>query len=116
MKTSEITLPEFAFLDGHTHQGETLKARTVILHIRSASVIEVFSDEDIVMLADHVPKQTFRYINLFNVAEEHTFAIHYSFADVDDIPDILSTAARWYFDYLRWEDHGIISDSTATQN
>ena len=37
---------EWAFLDWAGPDGDTLEGRTVIIHVRSASVIEIFSDDD----------------------------------------------------------------------
>ncbi|MCD8176727.1 MAG: hypothetical protein LUE98_04605 [Tannerellaceae bacterium] len=46
MKMIDLTLPEWLFLDGNTHEGRTLGNRTVILHVRSATVIEIFDREN----------------------------------------------------------------------
>lgn len=55
MKMIELTLPPFAILSGWGSDNE-LKGRNVILHVRSASVIEVFErgkaflNEDVITL------------------------------------------------------------------
>lgn len=40
-KKIELTLPAFAFLEDSGHDGNTLEGRNVIMHIRSASVVEI---------------------------------------------------------------------------
>lgn len=42
MKQIELNLPEWVFWDAHSHEGNLLGDRTIIEHVRSASVFEVF--------------------------------------------------------------------------
>lgn len=41
-KTVELTLPAILFLDGQCHLGDTIKGRTLLLHVRTASIVEIF--------------------------------------------------------------------------
>lgn len=98
----ELTLPEWAFLDAHSHLGDQLPDRTVILHIRSMTVIEIF-DTDKVVLNEDTLKVSFKNTS---TNEKLIAALHFSMT-VDDkvlITDILKKCASWYCDYCDWED------------
>ena len=62
MNMVNYKLPECVILDGESHQGNTLKGRTVIQHVRSYTVLEVVamdygtlncSKQDVIMMAFH---------------------------------------------------------------
>ena len=107
---TELSLPEFAFVDGSWHETPNpLEGRTVILHTRTASVIEIF-DRDKALINDDVLTFKFGYINKFNVREHMIAALHYSATldieeDYDMIIDkVMRPAAKWYCDYCTWQD------------
>ena len=52
MKGIELTLPEFAFVESSGHDGDKLQGRNVILHSRSASVMEVFETDKVYLHKD----------------------------------------------------------------
>lgn len=115
MKKVDLTLPAFAFLDAHTSDKDGLEGRNVILHIRSASVIEIFDRED-VLLNEDVLTYKFSYTNSLGVKEPMVAALHYC-ATLDENADremikekIIKPAAIWYCDYLIWEDNNIINE------
>lgn len=91
-------------MDTHSHEGNLLGDRTVILHIRSASVIEIFDrDVDSIVLKDDV--LTYKFGSK-RTGERLMAALHYS-ATVDDrdvLKGILRDCAIWYVDYTDWED------------
>lgn len=110
----EQTLPEFAFIEGSWHEkdGDPLQGRIVILHVRSAAVIEIFDREDVV-LNDNVLTYKFSYTNNFGIKEPMVAALHYC-ATLDVKADsafikeeIMKPAAQWYCDYCGWEDKNI---------
>lgn len=111
MRNISLTLPEFAFVEGSGHEkgGDPLYGRNVILHTSSASVMEVFLKEDVVLTED-VISFNFSNTNKFGVKERMTIALHYSatldkIADRDMIiEDVLKLAAIWYCGYCDWED------------
>jgi hypothetical protein len=111
MRNISLTLPEFAFVEGSGHEkgGDPLYGRNVILHTRSASVMEVFLKEEVVLNED-VISFNFSNTNKFGVKERMTIALHYSatldkIADRDMIiEDVLKPAAIWYCGYCDWED------------
>lgn len=95
-----ISLPEFAFLDLLTARYPEHKGRTVVLHVRTATVLEIFSeDNDEFALHPEVPQ--YRFVA---TGERLVIASHYSF-DEEYIHDILERAAAWYIDYCNWEDN-----------
>lgn len=110
MKEQSFTLPEFAFLDGNSHEGDTLEGRTILQHIRTYTIIEVFALEEYKRL--HLDCQTFEfhYTNHFGIDELHVFGVHFTLAELDDMPEIFEKCKEWYCDYLTWEDTNIITD------
>lgn len=114
-----VTLPEFAFVESSGHDGDTLQGRNVILHIRSASVIEIFEEENF------FPKEgaiTLRFTNTnkLGVKEYYIAALHCC-ATLDDkydkqaiLESVITPAARWFCDYCDWEDSNIIQENIGT--
>ena len=109
----EYSLPEWAFLDACSHAGNELKRRTVILHIRSATVIEDFIEGEINLNPDAITHR-FIYMNNFKIIENHIFALHYSATLKSNEPSIkehvFMPAEQWYKEYLKWEDDKIAMD------
>jgi hypothetical protein len=108
MKLTELTLPEWAFLDAHSHEGDQLDGRTVILHVRSSSVIEVFGRGD-ATLNDGVV--TYKFGNK-RTGEKMIAVLHYSTTvdEYQELKDLLKKCAIWYVDYSDWEDHEIMDE------
>lgn len=74
---TEYTLPEWAFLDAHSHLGNLLEARTVINHIRSASIIEIIDrDKDGFIPVENVVMYNFKYIRPDGI-ERLSAILHY---------------------------------------
>lgn len=118
-KIIEVKLPEWAWINGGEHEegGDPLEGRNVILHVRSASVIEFF-EEGYFMPKGEVQSHTFTYDNAFGQTERHIAVLHYSAAcdDAEVIHDILVAASEWYCAYMKWEDNNIIEGEIASQN
>lgn len=108
MNPKELTLPEFAFIEGSEHEeNQLLKGRTVFQHIKSYTVFELFDKEDAFILKDQIQKFEFEHINIFGAIEELVLAVHITLADAEDMPLIFDKAATWYRDYCNWEDRNI---------
>lgn len=107
---TELTLPEFAFVEGSGHDGDQLKGRNVILHVRSASVVEVLPKENYLGGVDGVLRYAFTHLNIYGVAEDMVILLHYSATldkDMDKqliIDEVMKPASKWYSDYCDWED------------
>lgn len=108
---TKLDLPEFAFIDGSDHEtgGNPTAGRTIILHTRTATVLEIFSDDDEFALNPDVEKYRFSMANSFKVGEEFTMVMHYTFAP-DILADIFTAAAEWYVEYCKWEDKNIANE------
>lgn len=109
----EYTLPEWVFLDGKSHQGNTLKNRTVILHTRSATVIEVICHHGIIAHSEFTGVQH-EYIHTYKngIEVKYTFVAHYSaytiLEDSNELPielekevkKILLHCSIWYRSFI----------------
>ena len=109
----QLDLPAFAFVEGSWHEegGDPLKCRTVILHVRSASVIEVLPRESFLGGEPNVLRYNFTYFNERTfVGEDYVMLLHYSTTldkDVDRqmiIDNVMKPASKWFCDYCDWED------------
>lgn len=105
MKPTELTLPEFAFIDGSEHEENILKGRTVFIHIRTSTMLELFDKDDAFILNDTVHQYEFEHINIYGDVERLVIAAHFTFAD--DLHEVFEKAAEWYRDYCNWEDRNI---------
>ena len=112
-KLINLKLPEFAFLEGSWHeQPNLLEKRNVIIHLRSASVMEVFEQEN-VFFNEGTLAYKYRYVNKYGIKEHMVIALHYSATldkDADRqfiIDNVLKPAAKWFCDYTSWEDEQI---------
>ena len=111
-KLTNLTLPPFAFLDW-AHD-DSLDGRNVILHVRSASVIEILGGEQLPILKDDVITYEFNYGIEHNIAVLHYSAI---LEDKDElIEQIMKPCADWYCTYCSWEDGNIINDNLSHIN
>lgn len=109
-KLIQLNLPEFAFVEGSWHDGDQLQGRNVILHVRSASVVEVLPKENYLGGVDGVLRYDFTHLNTYGIAEDMVMLLHYS-ATLDKvtekhliIDEVMRPAAKWYSDYCDWED------------
>lgn len=105
MKIIDLALPAFAFLESDAFDGNLLKNRTIIQHIRSYTVLEAFHDE--VLLNPDVLCYKFSYTNRWGIEECITLAVHFTMSDTDMLPEIFQKTKEWYEGYLDWEDEGI---------
>ena len=106
----DLTLPAFAFVYSG-HDGRELDGRNVVLHVRSASVIEMLPREDLVMtMSDDILTYEFSFVNYLGLEEHHVALLHYcatldARADRDTImEEIIKPAEEWFALYCLWED------------
>ena len=114
-KLVNLTLPAFAFVEGSGHEKNVLEGRNVILHTRSASIVEILEKNDTFFL-EGVLTYNFSYLNSLGIKEKLVAALHYS-ATLDRVADrellineVLKPAAKWFCDYCTWEDNNIMRD------
>lgn len=111
-RLTNLTLPPFAFVEGSGHEpeGDILSGRNVVMHIRSASVIEFLPQEQVLFLNDTTLSYKFTYRNAYGIDEPMVALLHYCAtldAELDApaiIEQVLIPASEWYMDYCRWED------------
>lgn len=107
-----LNLPAFAFLDAA--QDESLNGRNVILHVRSASVVEILSEDQPYGLKPGVI--TYK----FNHGIERFIAILHFSTIVEDKEDIIELimkpCADWFCEYCDWEDNNIINADKSINN
>jgi hypothetical protein len=117
MQKKIFDLPEWAFLESTSHLGNTLEGRTILQHIRSYTMMEIF-DLDVVIpvLNKNTKSKEFTYKNTLETIEKHLIAVHFSLAEYGALDDILAKAIEFYSDYMKWEDSNIITDTTAQLN
>lgn len=118
-KIIELSLPEFAWIDGGSHEkgGNPLENRMIVLHVRSASVIEFFERGDFVPNGD-VITYDFTHKTIADITERYVAVLHYCAATTDRqiIDEILKSASAWYLKYLDWEDANIVESEIANRN
>ena len=106
MKKIEYTLPEFVFFDGNSPKGDTLEGRTVLMHVRTGTVLEVIALDDVSDYEFKTETYEFTYKNSFGITENHMFAIHFSLKEYE-FQEVFEKFEKWYCDYLTWEDTNI---------
>lgn len=111
--SSKLTLPEFAFIEGDGFAGDILAERTVILHVRSASVCEVFECDKVALNPGTISFR-FNNRNILGTSEKLIIALHYS-ATLDLITErdlitkeVLEPAAKWYCKYCDREEKNML--------
>ncbi len=113
---TDYTLPEFCFLDANSHLGNLLEGRTVLQHIRSYTILEVVALSEVLISNFTMPTYEFEYKNFAGVIEKHLFVLHFSLAHEEPLPvndtltEIFEKCAKWYCNYLQWEDNNILKN------
>lgn len=115
-----LNLPEWVWLNGGEHEdkGDPLKGRSLIMHTRSASVMEIL-ERDLCVIKEDFRQIPFEYTGIVGGIEEMVCVLHYS-ATLDDwgteIEDIMRKSIEWYKRYCSWEDKNILMDNHAELN
>ncbi|HRP90392.1 MAG TPA: hypothetical protein PKX92_10165 [Edaphocola sp.] len=103
----KFPLPEFVLLDGENHLGEQLLERTVVLHIPTATLLEVVSVEPSEVATykelKHFP---FVFTNIDGDDEHHLLILQKTGSE-KDLEDVFSKAAQWYGNYCNWLDEEV---------
>lgn len=111
----DLNLPDFAFVEDWGDRS-VLNDRNVILHVRSASVIEILDKEDVLALREDVLTHEFDYINRWGAVERFVAVLHFS-ATLDKDADrrmimdkVIIPACDWFTKYMDWEDENIAEE------
>lgn len=116
-KELDLSLPEWVFLDGNSHLGNTLEGRDVLEHIPSFTIMELFMlDENSIEINQPVKTKEFIYTNVFGDIEKHLIAIHFSMVDDFEIDRIMDKAIEFYIQFMDWEDQSLIIEETSKDN
>lgn len=103
----ELKLPEFAFLSSDG-ENDILRERTVVLHTKTASIIEIFDESEMIVFKPNIVTLDYTFENIFGNIEKIVLALHYCAGgefDADELADhVLLPCAQWYVEYLHWED------------
>lgn len=108
MKNINLSLPEWVFWDANSHEGNLLGTRTIVEHVRSASVFEIF-DREFDTFGINPDVLVFKFKNKGLRIESLLIALHHS-CTLDSVDErdmlirIMKKCAIWYCDYCDWVD------------
>lgn len=115
-KLVDLSLPAFAFVDGWGDD-DNLQGRTVIVHCPTGTILEVLPTKDILYVDDDNYRSSFvfKFTGVSSIEEAYIMMLHTSptfdkVADAGTIKELMKEAARWFTNYLQWEDNNIISE------
>jgi len=113
-----ITLPEWAFLDGNSHLGDTLENRIILQHIQSYTIMEmlVVVDDNNIILNPEMKTKEFIHTSIFEELEKHLLVVHFSLASAIELDWIIDRAIEFYKLYLDWDDASLIIEETSKDN
>jgi hypothetical protein len=114
----DITLPEWVFLDGNSHLGDTLNERTLLQHIQSYTILEFFvlDDENPVVTNSEQKSKEFDFTNIFGEYEKHQLIVHFSLAGEIELAWIINRSIEFYKHFMDWEDTSLIIEETSKDN
>jgi len=116
-KELQLTLPEWVFLDGNSHLGDTLENRVVLQHILSYTILEFFIlDENVIAVNTTVKTKKFTYTNIYGDDERHLIVVLFSMADDADLDLIVDKSIEFYKHFMDWEDNSLIIEETSKDN
>jgi hypothetical protein len=112
-----LTLPEWVFLDGNSHLGNTLEDRVLLQHIQSYTIMEMIMHGDApVNLNPEMKTKEFTHSNIFGEVEKHLVAVHFSLAERIELDWIMDRAIEFYKLFMDWEDASLIIEETSKDN
>lgn len=112
----DLTLPEWAFLDGQTHLGNLLEGRIILQHLQSYTIMEFIDADTPVEISPHLRFKEFIYQTIYQTEERHLLIVHFSLASPVELDWILERAIEFYKKILDWQDASMIIEETAGEN
>jgi len=114
---NDFTLPEWVFLNGNSHLGDTLEDRDVLQHNESFTIMEFFDvNDNPIELDSSVKSKEFTYTNILGEIETHLVAVHYSMAADFELNGIIDQAIDFYKHFMDWEDTSLVIEETSKDN
>ena len=112
-----LTLPEWVFLDGNSHLGDSLENRILLQHIQSYTIMEFFVlNGDAILLNPAMESKEFTYTNILGETEKHLIAVHFSLAATIELGWIMDRAIEFYKLFMDWDDVSLIIEETSKDN
>lgn len=113
-KLVDLSLPAFAFVESWGDEDD-LQGRTVIVHCPTGTIVEAMPTKDILHVDNDVLSLCFIYTGVSGLKEAYIMMLHTSptfdkVADAGTIKELMKEAARWFTNYLSWEDKNIINE------
>lgn len=113
-RLTELSLPAFAFVEGWGDD-DNLQGRTIIVHCPTGTILEALPTKDILYFDNDILSLCFKYTGVTGLKEAYIMVLHTSptfdkVADAGTIKELMKEAARWFANYLSWEDKNIIED------
>jgi hypothetical protein len=116
-KELNLTLPEWAFLDGNSHLGDTLEDRILLQHIQSYTIMEMLLlDENDITINQALKTKEFTHTNIFGITEKHLVVIHFTLAGAIESDWIMDRAIEFYKLFMDWQDNSLIIEETSKDN
>jgi hypothetical protein len=114
---TDLTLPEWAFLEASDHTGNALEGRDVLLHVRTHTMLEFFSQNDMqIQLEPEVKQKQFYYRNKFGVIENYKVAVHYSLVEFTNLDEVIEKSIEYFKNWIDWMDKSIEQEDTSKIN
>jgi len=112
-----LTIPEWVFLDGNSHLGDTLENRVILQHIPSFTIMEIIAlDENTLEVNSTVKMKEFWYTNIYGKSERHLLVVFVSQSDDPELDEIVDKAIEFYKLFMDWEDNSLIIEETSKDN
>lgn len=112
-----LELPEWVFLDGNSHLGNTLESRILLQHLASHTIFELFLLDELPEEEDNVLKtKVFTFVNIWGETEIHLIAAHFTLASDKELDEIIKSAIDFYKKFMDWEDASMIIEETSKEN
>jgi hypothetical protein len=112
-----LTLPEWVFLDGSSHLGDTLEGRNILQHTLSYTILEFLNVDENTIIDNHdVKMKLFNYKNIFGKIEKHLLFVHFSLVEDSELDEIIDSAIQFYKQFMDWEDKSLLIEETSKEN
>jgi hypothetical protein len=115
---TDLTLPEWAFLDADYQTGNALTGRDILLHVRTHTILEFISiDDNMIQLSGEVKRMHFTYTNKYGLGENYVVAIHYSLeSDFTGLDYVIQKAIAFFKEWMTWMDKTIETEDNSKIN